>query len=499
MKKAPITLSRRKLLSGFSATGGGLLALLETRPAAAQIAASGETPPDSATVEFLATGTGAVPRTVQHKLREVALSITDYGAIAGSRTDSTAALHAAIAALGPNGGYIEIPPGDFRLNAVIAQHNVVLRGKGGQGQHDLACLRPFDLARPTLTFGDGSVDYHDCGIENLHVSGSDGSRNGLTMAAHNAPQAVLLKGGIINFAMRHSVLFNGVQTLALKPSLTNPVTGFRMPGSVIRNDIADSARARCIYSLRPSGDNNGYNTDNRFECKLNSTGTGHAAEFDGTAAGIAVEVGGYWDFKPGLGILLKGGSNGIYAHGLDLDPGTSGAVVIETDQAGPKDPARWITGLLRHGGQKIKWGDGTTTTIPAYCETFSHQARISSPFLGDLVYFAPVSSPYSTNVYLDFQTDSGPLRWHGIRHRWTDTTDATSPSTGAIGTSGGISAAKAIWAGTHVTSTTGFFCGATKVVGARQPAIADATDPRTTVTQLNLVLAALRAHGLIET
>src|SRR2546430_11949259 len=33
-----------------------------------------------------------------------------------------------------------------------------------------------------------------------------------------------------------------------------------------------------------------------------------------------------------------------------------------------------------------------------------------------------------------FQTDSGPLRWNGIKHRWTDTTDATSTSTGAIGT-----------------------------------------------------------------
>jgi hypothetical protein len=498
MTKAPNALSRRKLLAGFSATGGGLLALLETRPAAAQIAGSGETSTAAATAEFIAAGTGAVPRTVQHKLREVSLSITDYGAIAGSRTDSSAALHAAIAALGPNGGYIEIPPGDFRLNAVIAQPNVVLRGRGGMGQHDLACLRPFDLTRATLTFGDGNVDYHNCGIENLHVTGSDGSRNGLTMAGHNAPQAVLLKGGIINFVMRHSALFNGVQTLALTPSSTNPITGFRMPGSVIRNDIVDSARARCIYSLRSDAGDGGYNTDNRFDGKINGPTLGYAAEFDGTIGGIAAEVSGYWDVKPGHGILLKG-SSGIYAYGLDLDPGATGAVVIETDQRGPKDPARWITGLLRHGGQKMKWGDGTSTAIPAYSETFSHQARISSPFLSDLVYFAPSSAPFNTDVYLDWATNSGPMRWNGIQHRWTDTTDATSASTGAVGTSGGISAAKAIWAGTRVTSTTGFFYGATKVVGARQPAIADAADARTAVRQLNLALAALRAHGLIET
>lgn len=496
MKKAPASFSRRNLLSGLAAAGGGLFAFLKARPAAAEITSSGVGQVEEPIAEFRARGTGAVSRPIQDKLREVSLSITDFGAVAGSQADSTSALHEAIAALGPDGGYVEIPPGAFRLNAMIAQHNVVLRGKGGRGAHDLTCLRPFDLARPTLTFGDGETDYFSCGIENLHVSGSDGTRNGLTMAAHNAPHALLLNGGIVNFEMRHSMLFNGVQSLALRPSATNPITGFRMPDSAIRNDIADSARARAIYSLRRADP--GYNTDNRFDGKVNSTGTGYAAEFDGTATGIAVELGGYWDIKPGLGILIRGGATGIYAYGLALDPGTLGAVVIETDQSSPKDPARFLTGLLRHGGQRMKWGDGTSTAIPAYCETFSHQARLSAPFLSDVVYFAPASSPYSTRVYLDFQTDNGPLRWNGISHRWTDTTDATSPSTGALGTSGGISAAKSIYSGAKVTATTGFFCGAAKVVGPRQPAIADATDARSTLTQLNRALAALRAHGLIE-
>jgi hypothetical protein len=500
MKRPAATFSRRKLLSGLTAAGGTFFAFLKARPAASQIADSGGAVPDLPSALFLAEGAGAAARTVQVKLREVALSITDFGAVADGNADSTSALHSAVEALGPNGGYVEIPPGVFRLNAVIARHNVVLRGKGGKGAHNQACLRPYDLARPTLTFGDDTADYHYCGIENLHVSGSDATRNGFALAAHNAPHALLLKGGIINFAMRHSALFNGVQSLALKPSTTNPISGFRMPGSAIRNDVMNSTSARCIYSTRRGvGDDSGYNTDNRFDGKINSTGLGYAAEFDGIDAGIAAEVGGYWDVKPGLGILLKGGATGIYAYGLDLDPGASNVAVIETDQTAPKDPARFITGLLRHGGQAMKWGDGTTTAIPAYCETFSHQPRISAPFLSDVVYFAPVSSPYSTNVYLDFQTDSGPLRWNGIKHRWTDTTDATSAFTGAMGTAGGISAAKSIYAGAKVVTTTGFFHGGTKVVGARQPAIADAMDARTAVTQLNRALAALRAHGLIET
>lgn len=41
--------------------------------------------------------------------------------------------------------------------------------------------------------------------------------------------------------------------------------------------------------------------------------------------------------------------------------------------------------------------------------------------------------------------------------------------------------------------------GGTKVVGAQGAAVADATDAGSAITQLNLVLARLRAHGLIAT
>ena len=525
---------------------------------------------------FQQAGSGAGERQVEDKLREVAVSITDFGAVAGDdedAPDSTAALHAAIAALGADGGVIDVPIGVFKLNGVIAQHNVTLRGRGGRAPYDLVCLRPFDLAKPTLTFGDDENDYYGCAIESLHVSGSDGGGfvDGVKvgdLADHNAPQALLLKGGVINFSLRNSFLFNGIQSLAVVPSATNAVTGFRMPGSAIRNDIADSDLARCIYEERHPGDG-GYATDNRFDGKINGPTLGYAAEFDGTESGIAAEVGGYWDIKAGRGILLKGGATGIYAYGLDLDPGVLGGpsvAVIETDQTGPKDPARFITGLLRHGGQLMKFagggavvtgtiagttltvsavasgtlavgqiisgvdvtasttitalgtgtgGTGTYTVsasqtvasrtitaivgvaIPAYCETFSHQARLSQPFLTDLVYFSPTADPFSTTVSLDWQTTTGPMRLNGIQFRVTDTADAYSVNSGGLQSAGGISAVKSIYAGDAVGSANGYYVGANKVVAARQSAIADATDASSAITQLNLALAAMRAHGLI--
>lgn len=50
-----------------------------------------------------------------------------------------------------------------------------------------------------------------------------------------------------------------------------------------------------------------------------------------------------------------------------------------------------------------------------------------------------------------------------------------------------------------VTSLESLSVGGNQVVGARQPAIADATDAASAITQLNLLLTAARTHGLIDT
>lgn len=52
---------------------------------------------------------------------------------------------------------------------------------------------------------------------------------------------------------------------------------------------------------------------------------------------------------------------------------------------------------------------------------------------------------------------------------------------------------------TGLMSATGYFVGANQVVGARQPAVADATGAGDVVAQLNALLARLRTHGLIAT
>jgi len=56
-----------------------------------------------------------------------------------------------------------------------------------------------------------------------------------------------------------------------------------------------------------------------------------------------------------------------------------------------------------------------------------------------------------------------------------------------------------IVANNGITSLTEFSVNGLQVVGAQQPAISNATNSVDVITQLNLLLAALRTHGLIDT
>lgn len=92
----------------------------------------------SSLVGFLQAGTGAQPRTVQSKLRDV-VSVKDFGAVGDNVTDDTLAFQNAIdyansvwvggSQLG-GGITIYIPPGRYKLGALIFKNGVNLQGAG---------------------------------------------------------------------------------------------------------------------------------------------------------------------------------------------------------------------------------------------------------------------------------------------------------------------------------------------------------------------------------
>ena len=360
-------------------------------------------------VSYTAGFAGATLQSVQTKLEQY-ISVKDFGAVGDGVANDTAAFDAAETYLGTvGGGIMFVPSGTYKINWVCTTENIIVQGSGGRGEYDDTCIRPYSLASAPITIGNGTAYVRYVSLLDCHVSGSDGSVSGETTAANNAPQAILLNGGTVNFHADRCVFYNGLKTVSLVPSVTLPVTTNVFLNSTIRNDLTNSANARAIYIIRLADP--GYATANKFiATKLNGPTLGYAAEIDGTVAGITFEVNdSYWDIKPAKGVLLKGAS-GIVCHNFQIDPGTTAAIIIETDNNG--DIARFISGLLRHGGQKFKT-PAYTYDIPAEADIFSYRQRALSPFLGNDVVFSTTADPYNTSVNLSLQSSTGPLAFYG--------------------------------------------------------------------------------------
>ena len=87
-------------------------------------------PSDAALIQFTQTGTGAVVRTVQNKLREV-LSVKDFGAKGDGVTDDTAAINAALSVAAAVQRAVFMPAGTYLVSGVLAvPSGITLYGAG---------------------------------------------------------------------------------------------------------------------------------------------------------------------------------------------------------------------------------------------------------------------------------------------------------------------------------------------------------------------------------
>lgn len=393
---------------------------------------------NAADVTYTPGGSGAVDSTVQTKLRNI-VSVTDFGGHPGAGFDNTVAMQfaeACLAAMG--GGVLHIPyPGEWYMNWVCLSDNIHVVGPGGRSEFDVNCIRPYSLSSAAITFGNGSASVRYCSISRCHISGTDKSAGSVLTATGNAPEAVRLTGGTIDFHMDECVVYNGVRNLAAVPTLEGAsITGVVISRCHFRNDLAGVTTARNFYLARyehnVDSPDLGYLTAFTFlSCRVNGpkntdnsgnpttaapTGAGVAGGYVMETAtlgnvGMAINVVGesYWDCSAGAGLFLDEGCQVIGE--FQLDPGGTNRVIVKNGETS-LNPARFIVGRMRHGGQRFENGSGTSIAIPSEADTFAYKPLIQNPFLIGPIYFTNSLDPYdasSTAPYFDEDTAAGPL------------------------------------------------------------------------------------------
>lgn len=135
---------------------------------------------DSANMDFTQSGTGAVTRDVQAKLRET-VSVKDFGAVGNGVTNDAAAIQAAVdyAETFAEGAEVHFPAGKYLVNSTVTvlKSGVSLIGDGAPA----TWIVNGTTNAPAVRFGDGVTTYFRNRIENLIF----GQASGVTPVAGN--------------------------------------------------------------------------------------------------------------------------------------------------------------------------------------------------------------------------------------------------------------------------------------------------------------------------
>lgn len=335
------------------------------------------------------------------------LDIRRYGGTQGLAANNTSAFQSAHAvAVAQGGGTIFFPIGDWRGNFLINSHNICIEGEGGVGELNQTCLRPWSTGAgfSTLQIGNDTRVNRKCGIRNLVISGNNGSGG-------QADIALYLAGGTIHFSAHNFELMDGLHSLSLRPGGGLPVTTCWFSQFNIRTDYSLPG-SRSIYLRRPADPE--YLTAIYFtQGHINGPTDGYWAEIDGTGGpGILFHMSQmYVDSKPYHGILLRGGNSSCDFNDVHLDPGTTGAVIVERDDLS-KNPGNTFLGTVHHGGQKIRLSDTSSFTIPDGVDVFAKKTWFGTAYANLPMYFTNVFDPFNaagTAPFLDNDSVTGPI------------------------------------------------------------------------------------------
>lgn len=153
------------------------------------------TKPTSEQVTFLQTGTGATARTVDAKLKDT-VSVKDFGAVGDGTTNDTAAIQAAIDAIGASGGTVLFPAGIYLGYAFVWKNNVALVGAGSSittiklPNSTASVTKPADPFPTTASYVPSVLEIGQCAMGNAATAFSGFVLSGMTIDANKANNVV---------------------------------------------------------------------------------------------------------------------------------------------------------------------------------------------------------------------------------------------------------------------------------------------------------------------
>ena len=290
---------------------------------------------------------------LQAQLFRHALDVREYGAVGDGVTDDTAAVQAAINAVGSGGGTVYLPPGNYVLTAGLSLATVgtVLRGGGaattkiliGGGFTDTAAVK---------------VTAYDCQITDLSVSGASA-----TTTSNPAADGIRITG--VRRAKVSGVTFFNVNGWAIKASSTTAGGSSNPLGTQISR-VFMNACAGGVYFLGSTAQGYAMNSQlTDIQSYQGGVTSGANANLDCVriedAWDVLVENAIVWqNAGTGSSLRIVGNSAASFVNNLDaLGPLTGVCVKIEDGPNGSPQNTQISGGVIQQGNIGVQISGGS--------------------------------------------------------------------------------------------------------------------------------------------
>lgn len=181
---------------------------------------------DSAASTFVQAGTGAITRLVQDRLREMSISVKDFGARGDGVTNDTAAVQAAITYAETIAGTVYFPPGTYKITAALTCKRISLLGHHTQG---------VTIMGIGVGAGVYLVDYNalaadvveQVSIKNITIRSDNGSPNGVRLKNISYPKVE----DVQLYTLTNGITLEGSRCFTHE---YDNVTGYNVTGRTVR-------------------------------------------------------------------------------------------------------------------------------------------------------------------------------------------------------------------------------------------------------------------------